>query len=54
VVVINGTKKKQYQPGQVVDLRQAEGYPGFSVHDHTQLWQWRKHCKVNKVEYSAL
>ena len=24
---------------QIVALMQAEGYPGFSIHYHTQLWQ---------------
>lgn len=37
--VIKETEKKKYLPKQVVDLMKAEGYPGFSVHYHTQLWQ---------------
>ncbi|HCC55319.1 MAG TPA: DUF3644 domain-containing protein [Desulfobulbaceae bacterium] len=37
--VIKETEKKKYQPKQVVDLMKAEGYPQFSVHHHTQLWQ---------------
>jgi hypothetical protein len=37
--VIKETEKKKYLPKQVVDLMKAEGYPQFSVHHHTQLWQ---------------
>src|SRR5665811_2088788 len=37
--VIKETEKEKYLPKQVVDLIKAEGYPGFSVHHHTQLWQ---------------
>ena len=37
--VIKETEKKKYLPKQVVDLMKAEGYPGFSIHYHTQLWQ---------------
>ena len=38
--VIKETEKKKYLPKQVVDLMKAEGYPGFSVHYHTKLWQF--------------
>lgn len=37
--VIKETEKKKYLPKQVVDLINAEGYPSFSVHHHTQLWK---------------
>jgi len=37
--VIKETEKKKYLPMQIVALMQAEGYPGFSIHYHTQLWQ---------------
>jgi hypothetical protein len=37
--VIKETEKKKYLPKQVVDLMKAEGYPRFSIHYHTQLWQ---------------
>lgn len=37
--VIKETEKKKYLPKQVVDLMKSEGYPGFSIHYHTQLWQ---------------
>ena len=38
-VVIKETEKKKYLPTQVVNLMKSEGYAGFSVHYHTQLWQ---------------
>jgi len=37
--VIKETEKKKYLPKQVVDLMKAEGYPGFSLHYHAQLWK---------------
>jgi hypothetical protein len=37
--VIKETEKRKYLPKQVVDLMRDEGYIGFSVHYHTQLWQ---------------
>ena len=37
--VIKETEKKKYLPKQIVDLMKAEGYPGFSIHYHTQLWK---------------
>jgi len=40
--VIKETEKKKYLPGQVVDLMKAEGYNNFSLHYHTQLWQFQK------------
>lgn len=38
-VVIKETEKKKYLPKQIVEMMAAEGFPGFSMHDHTQLWQ---------------
>jgi len=32
-------QKKKFLPKQVVDLMKAEGYPGFLMHYHTELWQ---------------
>lgn len=37
--VIKETEKKKFLPKQVVDLIKAEGYPGFSMHSHTELWK---------------
>jgi len=37
--VIKETEKKKYLPKQIVDLMKAEGFPNFSVHYHTILWQ---------------
>ena len=37
--VIKETEKKKYLPKQVVDLMKEEGYPWFSIHYHTLLWQ---------------
>jgi hypothetical protein len=38
-VVIKETEKKKYLPMQIVDLMKAEGFPCFSIHSHTKLWQ---------------
>jgi hypothetical protein len=37
--VIKETERKKYLPKQVVDLMKAEGFPRFSIHYHTRLWQ---------------
>lgn len=37
--VIKETEKKKYLPKQIVDLMKDEGYPGFSIYNHTQLWK---------------
>jgi hypothetical protein len=36
---IKETEKTKYLPMQVVELMKAEGYPRFSIHHHTELWQ---------------
>ena len=38
--LIKETEKKKYLPKQIVNLMKAEGYSGFSLHYHTQLWQF--------------
>lgn len=38
--VIKETERKKYLPKQVVDQMNAEGYPGFTLHSHTKLWQF--------------
>lgn len=37
--VIKETERSKYLPSQVVGLMRAEGYPKFSIHHHTELWQ---------------
>ena len=37
--VIKETERDKFLPGQIVKLIQAEGFPGFNVHAHTQLWK---------------
>ena len=37
--VIKEIEKKKYLPKQVVELMKTEGYPSFSLHYHTKLWQ---------------
>lgn len=37
--VIKETEKKKHLPSQVVKIIQSEGFPGFTMHNHTELWQ---------------
>lgn len=37
--VIKETEKRKYLPKQIVELMNSEGYSGFSIHYHTQLWK---------------
>lgn len=37
--VIKETEKKKYLPKQIVDKLQAEGFAGFKMHHHTDLWK---------------
>lgn len=32
-------EKTKYRPGMIVDLMHADGFPNFSMHNHTKLWQ---------------
>lgn len=38
-VLLKEVNKKRYTPKQVVEMMQAEGYPAFTQHHHTQLWK---------------
>ncbi|ABK98892.1 hypothetical protein [Pelobacter propionicus] len=51
--VIKETEKKKYLPKQVVDLMKAEGYPGFTIHYHTQLWR-SQHAKTPAKGYGTM
>lgn len=46
--VIKETEKRKFRPKQVVDLMKNEGYPSFSIHYHTQLWQSLDAKKTDK------
>ncbi len=37
--VIKETEKKKLLPKQIVELMKSEGYSGFGMHQHTQLWK---------------
>ncbi len=37
--VIKETEKNKYLPKQIVDIMKNEGYPNFTMHSHTLLWQ---------------
>ena len=37
--VIKETEREKYLPAQIVMLMQEDGFPGFNIHAHTQLWQ---------------
>ena len=38
-VYVKETEKPKYRPKQIVDMMKAEGYKGFTMHQHTELWQ---------------
>ena len=38
-VYVKETEKIKFRPKQIVDLMKAEGYKGFTMHQHTDLWQ---------------
>lgn len=37
--VVKETEKAKYLPKQVVEKMQMSGFPGFTMHNHTQLWK---------------
>ena len=37
--VVKETERKKYLPSQIVEMLQAEGYPKFTMHEHTKLWK---------------
>jgi len=37
--LIKEVERQKYRPGQIVAMMRAEGFPGFSMHYHTQLWK---------------
>ncbi|MBC8159566.1 MAG: hypothetical protein H8E94_09580 [Alphaproteobacteria bacterium] len=38
-VLLKETEKQKYKPSRVAVIMRNEGFPGFSVRDHTLLWQ---------------
>jgi hypothetical protein len=38
-VLLKEVDKPRYTPTQIVERMQAEGYPKFTTHSHTKLWQ---------------
>ena len=38
-VYVKETEKTKYRPKQIVDMMKEEGYKGFTMHQHTELWQ---------------
>jgi hypothetical protein len=38
-VYVKETEKTKYRPKQIVDMMKVEGYKGFTMHQHTELWQ---------------
>lgn len=37
--LLKEVEKKKYRPGQIVEKMKAEGFDGFNMHHHTQLWK---------------
>ena len=40
-VFLKETERKKYRPGTIIDLMKKEGYNGFGMHQHTELWKAR-------------
>ena len=38
-VMLKETDRKKYLPGQIVKMMKKEGFAGFSMHHHTELWK---------------
>ncbi|MDJ1159539.1 hypothetical protein QNA08_14985 [Chelatococcus sp. SYSU_G07232] len=38
-MLLKEVNKKRYTAAQVVETMQAEGYPTFKLHNHTELWK---------------
>jgi hypothetical protein len=38
-VYVKETEKVKYRPGQIVAMMKADGFPGFTMHEHTELWK---------------
>jgi hypothetical protein len=38
-VTFKDVERPKFRPGHVVEMMREEGYPGFSMHWHTMLWQ---------------
>lgn len=47
-IIFKEVNKNRYPPGKVVEKVQAAGFPKFSMHHHTQLWQKRDAKKDGK------
>lgn len=52
-VIMKETEKLKYLPKQVVDFIKNAGYPKFSMHEHTLLWQ-SKDAKNKSKGYGAM
>lgn len=50
--VVRETERKKFLPSQIVELLQADGYPKFNMHAHTQLWKSRD-AKNLKYQYGV-
>ncbi len=38
-IILKEVEKPTFTPGDIVTMMRKEGYPGFSMHYHTMLWQ---------------
>lgn len=47
-VYIKKEEKEKYLPSRIVELIQKEGFLGFRIHHHTELWQSRQAKKPGK------
>lgn len=50
--LVKETEKAKHLPGKIVGTMQQEGYPGFTMHSHTQLWK-EKEAKSPAKGYGA-
>jgi hypothetical protein len=51
-VILKETERKKYRPGSILKLMKEEGYQGFGMHQHTELWK-EKDAKNPKKGYGS-
>ncbi len=51
--VIKQTEKTKYLPSQIVEIVKSEGFPAFTMHNHTELWQGMD-AKKPETEYGTM
>lgn len=42
LMIMKDREKNKYKPKQIIEMMMKEGFKGFSMHHHTQLWKKKK------------